>query len=407
MTFLTAGFPTFDATVPLMLALEAGGADIIELGVPFSDPIADGPTIQQANTVSCLIFDALDLRLTSDRYREQCPLLRLSGIHQRGASTGIEGSGVANGSVLNVSCTCRSAQTQAITTLSSRTGKTNLSQMQDKQERMVSSWSTYRPRRPSNSATSVPSMSERYTQRNDPQLTTRMSYVPLIAPATSIDRVKMLASIADSFIYVVSKMGTTGSSASTAMSSGLPELITRIRAFTPVPLAVGFGVDNRTHFDFVTSAGADGVVIGSKIIKVILEASKTNTANSAIEAYCREISLKGSDKRPLGRKNHNSDANGHPSPPLPIPAAPTEKDGLAVTAPGKLPSRFGLFGGAYVPESLVDCLNELEAEYVRARDDPEFWKEFEGMYGYMNRPSELYLAERLTEHMGGAQIWLK
>lgn len=52
MTFLTAGFPTADATVPLMMALEAGGADIIELGIPFSDPIADGPVIQRANTVS-------------------------------------------------------------------------------------------------------------------------------------------------------------------------------------------------------------------------------------------------------------------------------------------------------------------------------------------------------------------
>lgn len=51
MTFLTAGFPTRDATVPLMLAMEAGGADIIELGIPFSDPIADGPTIQDANNV--------------------------------------------------------------------------------------------------------------------------------------------------------------------------------------------------------------------------------------------------------------------------------------------------------------------------------------------------------------------
>jgi tryptophan synthase alpha subunit len=51
VTFVTGGFPTKDATVPLMLALEAGGADIIELGMPFSDPIADGPTIQEANTV--------------------------------------------------------------------------------------------------------------------------------------------------------------------------------------------------------------------------------------------------------------------------------------------------------------------------------------------------------------------
>lgn len=52
VTFLTAGYPTADATVPLMLAMEAGGADIIELGVPFSDPMADGPVIQKANNVS-------------------------------------------------------------------------------------------------------------------------------------------------------------------------------------------------------------------------------------------------------------------------------------------------------------------------------------------------------------------
>lgn len=51
MTFITAGFPTRDSTVPLMFALEAGGADIIELGMPFSDPIGDGPTIQRSNTV--------------------------------------------------------------------------------------------------------------------------------------------------------------------------------------------------------------------------------------------------------------------------------------------------------------------------------------------------------------------
>jgi tryptophan synthase len=212
-------------------------------------------------------------------------------------------------------------------------------------------------------------------------------------------------------------MGVTGSSSDGAMSTSLPELIARIQSFTPVSLAVGFGIDNRTHFDFVTSAGADGVVVGSKIIKVILEAAKNNQAPSAVEAYCREISLKGQEKRPLNRPpkvekhNHNHDAEGHPSPPLPIPSAtenPMEKkDEMQVTEPGKLPSRFGIFGGAYVPESLIDCLNELEAAYVKASNDPEFWKEFEDMFGYMNRPSELYLAERLTEEMGGAKIWLK
>lgn len=52
VTFITAGYPRKDDTVPILLAMQAGGADIVELGVPFSDPIADGPVIQEANTVS-------------------------------------------------------------------------------------------------------------------------------------------------------------------------------------------------------------------------------------------------------------------------------------------------------------------------------------------------------------------
>lgn len=201
-------------------------------------------------------------------------------------------------------------------------------------------------------------------------------------------------------------MGVTGSSSGEAMSASLPELLARVRTFTTAPLAVGFGIDNRTHFDFVTAAGADGVVVGSKIIKVITEAAKVNNAPQALEAYCKEISLKGQPPQPLGRLNKDKDGEA----PAPLPIPPTEpeaKDELKVNGAGKLPARFGLFGGAYVPESLVDCLQELEEAYVKASADPTFWKEYEDMYGYMNRPSELYYAERLTEEMGGAKIWLK
>lgn len=52
---MTAGYPTADDTVPILLAMQEGGADIIELGVPFSDPIADGPAIQESNTVRCIL----------------------------------------------------------------------------------------------------------------------------------------------------------------------------------------------------------------------------------------------------------------------------------------------------------------------------------------------------------------
>lgn len=55
VTFVTAGFPTIDATAPILLGMQSGGADIIELGMPFSDPIADGPAIQESNSVSPFI----------------------------------------------------------------------------------------------------------------------------------------------------------------------------------------------------------------------------------------------------------------------------------------------------------------------------------------------------------------
>lgn len=82
MTFITAGFPTRDSTVPLMMALEAGGADIIELGMPFSDPIGDGPTIQRSNTVSSPGMLRAML-MQSDCYRERRRLPRCPGIRSR------------------------------------------------------------------------------------------------------------------------------------------------------------------------------------------------------------------------------------------------------------------------------------------------------------------------------------
>jgi tryptophan synthase len=93
-----------------------------------------------------------------------------------------------------------------------------------------------------------------------------VAYVPLIAPSTTIHRIRFLASIADTFIYVVSKvrwlttevgdisnsdlkqMGTTGSSDKVALNSALPDIIARVKEHATVPLAVGFGVSTREHF---------------------------------------------------------------------------------------------------------------------------------------------------------------
>lgn len=195
-------------------------------------------------------------------------------------------------------------------------------------------------------------------------------------------------------------MGTTGSSASVAMNTELPDIVARVRQFAKVPLAVGFGVATRDHFNAVADAGADGVVIGSRIVSVIKQ-SPPNQVAEAVQKFCADISLKGQPHK----------INAHPNGKVTTPIVNVNQDGPVIgntaSEPTVLPARFGQFGGQYVPEALVDCLVELEAAHKEAMDDPEFWKEFQSYYGYMNRPSQFYFAEKLTEYAGGAKIWLK
>lgn len=230
---------------------------------------------------------------------------------------------------------------------------------------------------------------------------------------------KFLASIADSFIYVVSKvcapfpsipyqeltthpqpqMGATDSSPSSPVDTSLPSILSRVRSQANLPLAVDYEVSTREQFDMVSDAGADAVVIGSKLVSIIEESPK-ESIQEAVEGFCRDICRKGEPARVRS------------SPPAPqpeptsLPAPKPVPNGLTTSTP-TLPPRFGEFGGQYVPEILYECLASLESAYKTAIADPEFWKEFESHYGYMNRPSKLYYAESLTRETGGAGIWLK
>ena len=219
-----------------------------------------------------------------------------------------------------------------------------------------------------------------------------LSYVPLVAPATSNDRLKILGEIADSFIYVVSKMGTTG--ASTKVSTGIQELCDRVRKYAgpDTPLAVGFGVSTREHFLTVGEV-ADGVVIGSKIITLIGD-SKPGERGKVAYDYVQ--SILGNDFKPNYPKTFERNNNNQAKETKPV-----------LEENHKYNPRFGDFGGQYVPEALHTCLAELEKGFEDAVADPEFWKEFRDLYSYIGRPSSLHKAERLSEHAGGAQIWLK
>lgn len=233
---------------------------------------------------------------------------------------------------------------------------------------------------------------------------------------------KLLCKIADSFIYVVSRMGVTGATGS--LNAQLPELLEKVHNFSGnVPAAVGFGVSTRDHFLSVGSI-AEGVVIGSQIINV-LSAAPAGEGAKAVAQYCKDISGRDPQdsrntrevgiietmdaaKEPNGNGVHvdgvirDEDTNGVNLVDQ-IEALNTgdPKDENIISA------RFGEFGGQYVPESLMDCLAELEDCFNTARNDPKFWEEYRSYYPFMGRPGQLHLAERLTEHAGGANIWLK
>ena len=239
----------------------------------------------------------------------------------------------------------------------------------------------------------------------------RLSYVPLIAPATSDARMRLLCQLADSFIYVVSRQGVTG--ALGTLNANLPELLARVKKYSGnKPAAVGFGVSTREHFVSVAQL-ADGVVVGSMIVSTLQKADK-GAECQAVQDFCsylcgRTTSPEDEATREVGIIEAIAGAR-EPSGEVHVDGVVTDTDDLVAQLAamhGKIPERFGEFGGQYVPESLMDCLSELEEGFNKIKDDPAFWEEYRSFYPWMGRPGQLHKAERLTEHAGGATIWLK
>lgn len=185
-------------------------------------------------------------------------------------------------------------------------------------------------------------------------------------------------------------MGPTG--AQDSINSTLPSFLDRIRSSLarPTPLAVGFGVSTRAHFEEI-GAVADGVVIGSRLINIVKE-SKHSGAVKAVEDYCSSVS---SGRTRKGR--------------LITPQLPTPPVSRSQSNERKLESNgnFGQFGGSFVPEALNTCLAELKHAYEGAKADPEFWEEFRKVAGERKGNCELEEARGLTRACGGARIWLK
>ncbi|PNY23659.1 Tryptophan synthase [Tolypocladium capitatum] len=399
VSYVTAGFPHPQATPSIMLAMEKGGSDVIELGVPFTDPIADGPTIQTANTVALghgvTVESALGMVKEARDQGLKAPVM-LMGYYNPLLSYGEE----------RLLRDCRAA------------GVNGFIVVDLPPEEAVS----FRKLCTRGRRVDCPVCPNVLLSSTDQRLglSRSLSYVPLIAPATSDARMRILCQLADSFIYVVSRQGVTG--AMGTLNSKIPELIDRVKRYSGnIPAAVGFGVSTYEHFQSV-GAIADGVVVGSQIITTIQKAAAGQEAIE-VEKYCaylcgrdvlpqdkviREVGLVEAVVRAREPSGDNVTVNSVVTDENRITA---EQDSALVaqlaSLHGKIPERFGEFGGQYVPESLMDCLSELEEGFNKIKDDPAFWEEYRSYYDYMGRPSRLHLAERLTEHAGGANIWLK
>ncbi|ANB14479.1 tryptophan synthase TRP5 [Sugiyamaella lignohabitans] len=347
LTFLTAGFPSVAETVPLLKSLQDGGADIIELGVPFSDPIADGPTIQKANQIALengvSVHVCLELVRQARAAGVNIPIILMgyyNPILQYGENKFVEDAKKAgvDGFLL-----------------------VDLPPEEASRFRKISS----------NSG---------------------LSYIPLIAPSTTNERLAQLSEIADSFLYVVSRMGTTGVAG--GLDSNVSTLLKRVRQFTgEKPLAVGFGISTRENY-LTVSPVADGIVIGSYLISLIDNTPKEERLET-VKKYINGI---------VGGREVVVDPRPESPSTTPVLSEDEEEQKKQFYA---LVDRFGDYGGQYVPEVLHQCLSELEKGFNEAIHDEKFWEELRSYYPYMGRPSNLYFADRLSEKVGGAKIWLK
>ena len=219
--YITCGYPTAAETVPLLLAMQAGGTDIIEIGVPFTDPLADGATIQHANQV------ALEGGMTLAKCFETVHAAREAGLTVPVLLMGYDNPIVAFGE----------ERAAATAKASGVDGFIVVDLPPEEAGRFIAACRAE-----------------------------GLSFVPLVAPTTTNARIPALAAVADSFIYCVSVTGTTGKG-NIAMS-GLPEFVARVRAHTTLPLAVGFGITRREHVEAVGRI-ADAAVIGSAIIATV------------------------------------------------------------------------------------------------------------------------------------------
>ena len=236
--YLTAGDPSLEVTLELVLALEKAGADLIELGVPFSDPIADGPVIQRATDRALRNGVTLQkvLKLAENiRKKSEIPLLLFSYFNPL-LNHGLE-SLAKNATAAGFDGVLASDLTI------------------EESEPFVYSM-----------------------QRAG------LNTVFLVAPTSSEERMKKIAQTSTGFLYAVSRTGVTGERQE--LAADLKDFLRRLRLYTKTPIAVGFGISRPEQVRAVWQE-ADGAIVGSSIVKTIEEHISDQDVVSQVGAFAR------------------------------------------------------------------------------------------------------------------------
>lgn len=218
--YITAGDPDLETTAELILELERSGADIIELGVPFSDPMADGPVIQRASERALrrgTTARACIELVSQVRQKSQIPIVLMSYLNPL-LALGLDGLGerLERAGVDGV----------LVTDL-------------------------------------VPEEAGQFAAQ---MRSHGIDTIFLVAPTSTDERVKLIAESSSGFIYAVSRPGVTG--IREKLSEAAAAVVSRVRRFTDLPVAVGFGISTPEHVREVWSR-ADAAVVGSRIVAEI------------------------------------------------------------------------------------------------------------------------------------------
>ncbi|MFM7603217.1 MAG: tryptophan synthase subunit alpha [Pseudanabaena sp.] len=221
--FITAGDPSLETTAKALRVLDQNGADMIELGVPYSDPLADGPVIQAAATRA--LQNGTTLEKVLDIVRDVAPELRspiiLFTYYNPILNLGVE----------NFLQTIYEAGVRGLV---------------------------------------VPDLPlEESHVLLEPAQKAGIEVILLVAPTSPPDRVSAIAAKSQGFIYVVSATGVTG--VRTEVAKGVKTMIEQLRVITDKPIAVGFGISQPEHAKQVIDWNADGAIVGSAMVRKLAE----------------------------------------------------------------------------------------------------------------------------------------